>query len=127
MNNTLVKNFALMGFLAVLSSPGVQAAGDMSRGANVFSEECSECHSVQAGKNKKGPSLFSILGRKAGSIQDFYYSPAMKDSGIVWTADKIEAYVAAPRKIVPGGKMKYDGLEDKAQQLDLIAYLSSLR
>ncbi len=101
-------------------------AADAVRGAKIFAEECAECHSVKEGKNKKGPSLFAALGRKSASISDFNYSDSMKSSGIVWTADKIQAYVEAPKKVVPGGKMKYDGLPELKDQLDLIEYISTL-
>ena len=101
-------------------------AGDAIRGAKVFGEECAECHSIKEGKNKKGPSIFAVLGRKSASIEDFNYSESMKSSGIVWTADKIQAYIQAPKKVVPGGKMKYDGLTDQKDQLDVIEYLSTL-
>lgn len=104
------------------------AAGDVSRGADTFDEECAECHSVKAGKNKKGPSLFAIVGRHAASLPDFAnYSDALKASGIVWTPDKLNTYLYAPKKLVPGGKMKYDGLEDVAARADLLAYLATLR
>ena len=99
---------------------------DAIRGAKVFGEECAECHSIKEGKNKKGPSIFAVLGRKSASIEDFNYSDSMKSSGIVWTADKIQAYIQAPKKVVPGGKMKYDGLTDQKDQLDVIEYLSTL-
>jgi len=102
------------------------AAADVNRGAKVFAEECAECHSVKDGKNKKGPFLWGISGRKSGSIEDFKYSDSMKASGITWTADKIAAYIAAPKKIVPGGIMKYDGLVDEKDRLDVIEYLGSL-
>lgn len=107
-------------------SASAHAAGDAIRGAKVFAEECAECHSVKEGKNKKGPSLFAALGRKAALIEDFNYSDSMKSSGIVWTADKIQAYIQAPKKVVPGGKMKYDGLADAKDQQDIIEYLSTL-
>lgn len=102
------------------------AAGDSAQGAKVFEEECSDCHSVKEGKNKKGPSLWNISGRKAGSIADFNYSDGMKQSGIVWTADKIDAYIAHPKKVVPGGKMKYDGLDDEKARAEVISYLMTL-
>ena len=81
-----------------------------------------------AGKNKKGPNLAGIIGRKAGSIVEFAgYSDAMRQSGIAWSADKVDAYIAQPRKVVPGGKMKYDGLADAAARADVLAYLSTLK
>lgn len=104
------------------------AAGDARRGADVFAEECGDCHSAVPGKNKKGPTLTGINGRKAGTVADFAgYSDAMKQSGIIWAPDKIDPYIAAPKKIVPGGKMKYDGLADAAARADVIAYLLSLK
>ncbi len=104
------------------------AGGDAKKGADVFAEECGDCHSTIAGKNKKGPTLNGIFGRKAGSVADFSgYSEAMKQSGITWAADKADAYIAQPRKVVPGGKMKYDGLGDAASRADVIAYLMSVK
>lgn len=111
----------------VLASP-VWAAGDAKKGADVFAEECGDCHSVIAGKNKKGPSLNGVFGRKAGSVADFSgYSEAMKQSGITWSSDKVDAYITQPKKIVAGGKMKYDGLGDAAARADVIAYLMSVK
>lgn len=113
--------------LAVTAGP-VHAAGDAKRGADVFAEECGDCHSSIPGKNKKGPSLTGINGRKAGSVADFAgYSDAMKQSGILWAPERIDSYIAAPKKVVPGGKMKYDGLADANARADVIAYLMSLK
>ena len=102
------------------------AAGDATRGSEVFAQECSECHSVREGKNKKGPSMFGVVGRKAAAVPDAVYSDALKGSGLTWTPDKLDAYLAAPKKFVPGGKMKYDGLADAAARADLLAYLATL-
>lgn len=113
--------------IASLSQPSM-AAGDSKKGKDVFAEECGDCHSAAPGKNKKGPGLFGVMGRKAGSVSDFSgYSDAMKQGEITWSADKVDAYIAQPRKIVPGGKMKYDGLDDAAARNDVIAYLSTLK
>lgn len=104
------------------------AAGDVKRGANVFAEECADCHSAVSGKNKKGPTLTRINGRRAGNVPDFDgYSDAMKQSGIVWTPEKIDAYLAAPRQMVPAGRMKYDGLPNAVARADVIAYILSLK
>jgi cytochrome c len=100
-------------------------AGDANHGARVFKEECAECHSASPGKNKKGPTLFAVVGRNAGSVPDFVYSEAMKNSGLTWTPDRLDAYIAAPRKQVRGGKMKYDGLDDASARADLIEYLNN--
>lgn len=112
---------------SLLAAPS-WAAGDAKKGADVFAEECGDCHSTVAGKNKKGPSLNGVFGRKAGSVPDFSgYSEAMKQSGITWAADKVDAYIAQPKKVVAGGKMKYDGLGDAAARADVIAYLMSVK
>ena len=80
---------------------------------------------MRESKNKKGPTLFAILGRKAATQPDAVYSDALKGSGISWTADKLDPYITNPRKFVVGGKMKYDGLENAAERADLIAYLAT--
>ena len=103
------------------------AGGDAHRGEDVFAQECAECHSAKEGKNKKGPSLFAVVGRKAAGIADFVYSEAIKQSGITRSVSALDAYLSAPRKAVPGGKMKFDGLADAKDREDLLAYLATLR
>jgi cytochrome c len=115
---------AALGFAAAHA----MAAGDARRGADVFAEECGDCHSSIPGKDKKGPTLIGVNGRKAGTVASFAgYSDAMKQIGITWSAERIDAYITAPRKVVPGGKMKYDGLTDSDARADVIAYVFSLK
>jgi cytochrome c len=112
--------------LVVSFSPHAKA-GDAAAGKDVFRSECGECHSSIEGHNKKGPSLFGIVGRHAGSIADYHYSDALKQANWIWTADKLHAYLSQPAKQAnPGTKMKYDGLEDAKQLDDLITYLGTL-
>jgi cytochrome c len=114
--------------LLLLAGQTAFAAGDAKHGADVFAEECGDCHSPLPGKDKKGPTLTGIVGRKAASVASFAgYSDAMKSSGIVWSAERIDSYIAAPKKVVPGGKMKYDGLPDAAARADVIAFVQSLK
>jgi cytochrome c len=103
-------------------------AGDASKGSDVFKTECSECHSVKQGRNKKGPSLFGIVGRKAASLPDYSYSNALRGrTDWVWTPEQLHTYLSQPaRRINPGTKMKYDGLDDAAQLDDLITYLGTV-
>ena len=77
------------------------AAGDAVKGKATFAR-CAICHAVQPGVNKLGPSLAGVVGRKAASVPGFAYSPAMKASGIVWTPDQLDAYLAKPSAKVPG-------------------------
>lgn len=106
--------------------PTAYAAGDAANGKKVYEEECSDCHSVTAGKHKKGPSFFGVVGRKSATITEFSYSDAMRAKNITWTADVINDYIKAPKKYVPGGKMKYDGLDDEKSRADVIAYIAGL-
>jgi cytochrome c len=118
---------SMLGLGLLAAATQTMAAGDPKKGADVFAGECGDCHSPKEGKAKKGPPLFGVNGRKAGTVADFVYSDPMKQSGITWTPDKIDAYITRPKKLVPGGKMKYDGLDDAAARSDVIAYLLSLK
>ncbi len=126
MRHSLPFGLAMLLLLAALAHDA-HAAGDAKRGADTFIEECGDCHSPKEGKAKKGPPLFGVVGRAAATSPGFAYSDAMKASGITWTPDKIDAYITLPKKVVPGGKMKYDGLADAAARADVIAYLQSLK
>ena len=70
-----------------------------------------------------GPNLHGIFGRKAGSVEGFAYSEAMKNSGIVWDDDKIRQYLSKPRELVPGNKMAFPGIKDENEISNLLAYL----
>lgn len=100
------------------------AWADADRGADSFDANCAECHSVSSSlRNKKGPSLFGIVGRPAAKVPGFDYSDALKASGIIWTRDRLDAYITAPKSLVPGGKMKFDGLDNATERSDLIDFL----
>ena len=79
---------------------------------------------MKEGKHKKGPSLFLTLGTKAGQQAGFAYSDAMKASNWTWNAETLARYLTNPKSALPGGKMKYDGLESAADRGDLMAYLA---
>ena len=106
----------------LLPVAAAQAAGDAARGEKRF-EECAACHSVEQGQNGVGPSLHGIFQRKAGTIADFRYSPAMQRSGITWTPEALDAFIADPQAKVPANRMPYAGLPEAADRADLIAYL----
>jgi cytochrome c2 len=106
----------------VLSVGAARADGDAARGEKRF-EECAACHSVERGVNNVGPSLYGVFGRKAGELTDFRYSPAIKRSGIVWTPQTMDSFIADPQAVVPANRMPYAGLTDPAARADLIAYL----
>jgi cytochrome c len=111
--------------LASILGATAHAASDVKRGADIFQQNCSMCHSPDPGQNLVGPTLFSVVGREAGSVADFSYSSAMKSSGIVWTTDQLVAYLKAPRRYLPGVKMMFPGLPDKKDRENVVAFLAT--
>jgi cytochrome c len=117
------KTTRLVGALALLAATGTaRADGDAGRGEKHFAE-CVACHKMEAGENAVGPSLHNVFGRKAGALDDFRYSSALKRSGITWTAEALDTFIADPQKVVPANRMPYAGMPDAAARADLIAYL----
>ncbi|MEG3148144.1 cytochrome c family protein [Sphingomonas sp. RT2P30] len=96
--------------------------GDATKGGIVFLQ-CKTCHEFD--KNKIGPMLKGIVGRKAGTVAGFSYSDANKNSGITWSAEKLFQYLEKPMRVVPGTKMTYAGLSDAQKRADVIAYLKA--
>ena len=92
------------------------------RGAQVFNQ-CKICHSLEAGKNLVGPSLHSVIGRKAGSVPGYAYSPAMKNADVTWNDNTLSKYLTDPKAFIPGDKMPFLGIKDPSQLGDLLAYL----
>jgi len=101
------------------------AQGDATRGEKYF-EDCASCHTLANGQNGVGPSLFGVLGRKAGALDDYRYSPALKRSGIVWSPQTLDNFIADPQKAVPANRMPYAGLTNASERADLIAYLQKM-
>ena len=88
--------------VAMLMPPPVVASPTQDVGAQVFAT-CRACHTLQAGaKSGLGPNLHGLFGRKAGSVAGFNYSPALKASGLVWDAQTLDQFLAAPTTKVPG-------------------------
>ena len=114
---------ATLALLVMLALPGpARADGDAVRGEAKF-QDCAACHKLEAGANNVGPSLHGVFTRKAGELADFRYSPAIKRSGIVWTPETLDKFIADPQAMVPGNRMPYAGMASAADRADLIAYL----
>jgi Cytochrome c2 len=102
------------------------AAADAEAGKKVFNK-CAACHSIEPGKVKVGPSMWGIVGRKAGTQEGYSYSAAMKESGITWDAATLKAYLAKPSSVVKGTKMAFVGISNPTEVDNLIAYLETLK
>jgi len=113
---------AAVWLLASTFATTAHADGDAARGEARF-KECAACHKLEAGANEVGPSLHGVFSRKAGELADFRYSPAMKRSGVTWTADTLDKYIADPQAFIPANRMPYAGISNAADRADLIAYL----
>jgi cytochrome c len=112
---------AMTSAMAGLDQPAIQD------GQTQFKQICATCHTSEPNKNKIGPTLFGLLGRKAGSAPGFNYSDAMRNAGIVWDEQSLDKYLADPKGVVPGNKMPYLGVKKPEARKDIIAYLSTLR
>ena len=98
-------------------------AADVEKGKAVF-EQCAACHSLDGAGDYDGPSLKGIIGRKAGSLDEYRYSAAMKRSEVTWDATALDKYIADPQAFIPGNRMAFAGIADKAERDDLIAFLA---
>ena len=112
---------AIVAGVLALSSSVALAQGDAENGETVFNK-CKACHADDEPKNKVGPHLVGIFGRPAGSVEDFRYSDAMKESGVTWNEETIAAYLADPRGYIKGNRMAFAGLKEE-EIADLLAYL----
>ena len=113
--------------VVLVAATGAWAQDDeAAEGGKVFKRSCFICHAAEAGKNKVGPSLFGVVGRKAASEAGFSYSQVMKSSGIVWDEQKIDQYIADPKTFLSGTKMVFFGVKKPEERKELIAYLKTL-
>lgn len=115
---------AVVAAVPMLAVPAGARAANAERGADLFDANCGECHSVSKElRNKKGPSLYGVVGRKSGSVPGFKYSAANQSAGVVWTPDVLRKYLAGPQAFVPGTTMKFKGFAKEADIEDVIAFL----
>jgi nitrite reductase (NO-forming) len=99
-------------------------SGDAVIGRQVY-RKCLACHSLEPGKNLLGPSLAGIIGKKAGAVPNFNYSPALKSSSVIWDAKTLDKYLSDPQQLIPGNKMPFPGLKSQSERNDVIAYLAA--
>ena len=116
-----------LSFAGVVSAALALPPGNPQRGEKIY-DRCIACHSLD--RDRTGPHHAGLIGRRAGSVPGFAYSPAMKkagSSGLVWTEDTLDKFLKAPTKFIPGTRMGYAGIKDDQERADLIAYLKRFR
>ena len=116
----------ITGILTVMLIFSIANAADPVNGKKVF-KKCAACHSLQEGKNKIGPPLYNLLGRKAGSVEGYKYSKAMKNSDVVWDEESLDKFLTKPRKFIPKTKMSFRGIKKKSLRDDLISFFKQLQ
>jgi cytochrome c len=107
-------------------------AGSATPGARdpqvAFNTHCRTCHSGQPGDHRLGPSLHGVMGRKAGSVEGFAFSPGFKTTDLTWDAATMDRFIANPNAVFPGSNMAtFPGLADAGERVAIIAHLKTLR
>lgn len=117
----------LVAAAAGMDPAAAEEIGDSVRGETLFQRQCSACHQIGPGaKNRVGPRLTGLFGRRAGSVPDFTYSKSMArmgSDGLTWTLETLDAYIENPRALVSGTRMNYKGMADPEARGALMAYL----
>jgi len=113
---------------AALAVPAFAQEGDPAAGEKVF-RKCAACHGIEAdGPKKVGPTLYDVVGRTTGTVEDFKYSDVMVQAGAdghVWTPEELSIYLENPKAAMPGNKMTFVGLKKPEEVADVIAYLKT--
>jgi cytochrome c len=110
--------------VALLFASAVQASGDAIQGKEAYEARCGGCHSVET--DRIGPRHAGVVGRRAGSVPGFEYSPALASSTLVWNAALLERWLTDPEAVIPGQRMGYR-LGDAKARADIVTYLETLK
>ena len=110
--------FAAVAGALMFANPA-NAAGDAARGAVLY-KDCQTCHSIE--KNDVGPMHKGVVGRIAGTVTGYDYSPALRNAKIIWTEENLDKWLKEPDEFIPGVKMFYE-VENPQDRADLIAFL----
>ena len=124
---TILPSVVLAAVLGLAAGSPAAAQSAAPNGEQLFRQRCQACHSAASGKKSPlGPNLAGVVGRKAASSSYAAYSPALRKSGLTWTAANLDRFLSGPTKLVPGTKMVVS-VTDKAQRAALIQYLAKTR
>jgi cytochrome c len=117
----------ILAALALAATTAVASAQDLAAGEQSF-RKCGPCHSVgEDARNKVGPELNGLDGRKSGTAAEYSYSEANKNSGITWGADTFKDYIQNPMAKIPGTKMAFAGIKNETEITNLWAYLAQFK
>lgn len=130
----MIRHFALAAPFAatLLAGPAIAESGTIfeavkiEAGERLFDAECRRCHAVDATDPSYGPPLENVVGRAAGSVENYDYSITLSASGIVWTEAALRAWMEDNDGFMPGTKMRHVGIEDRTVQDFILAYLVSI-
>jgi len=120
-----MKRLTLSALVVIASSAATSAAlaQDVAAGKTSFNK-CMACHAIGAGaRNKVGPELNGLDGRKSGTAPDYSYSDANKNSGITWNETQFKDYIKDPKATIPGTKMAFAGIKNEKEINDLWAFI----
>ncbi|MBL8700232.1 MAG: cytochrome c family protein [Alphaproteobacteria bacterium] len=115
---------------AVLALAGLAFAAPAradEAGEKAFKKHCATCHTVEAGKNRVGPSLHGVFGRPAGQVAGFKYSDANAKSGVTFDEKFLETYLTDPKAAMPGNKMVFNGVRNENERKAIIEYLKEAK
>ena len=121
-----MKMLTLCALVVIASSAAASAvlAQDAAAGKTSFNK-CMACHAIGAGaRNKVGPELNGLDGRKSGTAPDYSYSDANKNSGITWNEAQFKDYIKDPKAKIPGTKMAFAGIKNEKEINDLWAFIA---
>ncbi len=130
MKRPAICTLAALSALSLLASlaPAWAAQEESDDGMVAYNNACRTCHSFKPDDNRLGPTLHGIVGRKAGSIEGFAFSPSMKASGITWDEATLDKFISDPNQVVSGNKMQpFGGIADAGDRKKIIDYLKTLK
>ena len=119
-----IRLLTLAALAAAIATPA--AAADSNHGKQLF-QACAACHGAEGKGGTLGPNLVGVVGRKAGSLDDFRYSNAMKRSDLVWNDANLRDYVSNPQGKIKGNRMPFSGVGSPSDADDIVAYLKTLK
>lgn len=115
-----------LGQMALAETPAFEKI-KLEAGEELFAADCRRCHSTDAARDSYGPLLEGIIGRKAGSVEGYEYSEALKAAGIVWTEAALVAWMADNQGLIPGTKMRHVGITNPIEAEFILTYLRSVQ